>query len=85
MNFCFQKQIHICPACKRVFKILLAFPGRSNADVLIIISDRSTEILYQPSATFRTVITLNPTAKSTVPMFECIPSDIFGIRSSTAT
>lgn len=39
----------------------------------------------QPSATSRIIITLNPTAKKIVPMFECFPSDISGISSSTTT
>ncbi len=50
--------------------------------------DRSpcTDFLYSyPSATSRTIITLNPTAKKTVPMLECSPWDISGISSSTTT
>ena len=41
--------------------------------------------LYQPSATSRTIIRLNPAAKKTVPMLECRPCDISGISSSTTT
>lgn len=39
----------------------------------------------QPSETSRIIITLKPTAKKIVPMFECFPSDISGISSSTTT
>lgn len=39
----------------------------------------------QPSAMSRIIITLKPTAKKIVPMFECLPSDISGISSSTTT
>ena len=42
------------------------------------------DFLY-PSATSRAIISVNPTAKNTVPMLECSPSDISGISSSTTT
>ena len=35
--------------------------------------------------TSRTIIRLNPTAKSTVPISECSPCDISGMSSSTTT
>ena len=38
-----------------------------------------------PNATSSTIMTLNPTAKNTVPRFECCPCDISGISSSTTT
>lgn len=38
-----------------------------------------------PSATSSTIITLKPTAKNSVPILECLPSDISGISSSTTT
>ena len=39
----------------------------------------------QPSATSRAIINTNPKAKQIVPRFECAPSDISGINSSTTT
>ena len=39
----------------------------------------------QPSATSRTIMTLNPAAKKTVARLECFPCDISGISSSTTT
>ena len=47
-------------------------------------STRNTDSDY-PSATSNTIITLNPTAKNTVPRLECCPCDISGISSSTTT
>jgi len=38
-----------------------------------------------PNATSRTIISENPTAKKIVPIFECSPTDISGISSSTTT
>ena len=38
-----------------------------------------------PRATSSIIIKLKPTAKDTVPMFECFPCDISGINSSTTT
>lgn len=38
-----------------------------------------------PSATSSTIIREKPTAKASVPMLECSPSDISGISSSTTT
>ena len=40
---------------------------------------------YQPSATSSIIISVKPRAKKMVPMFECSPSDISGISSSTTT
>ena len=40
---------------------------------------------FHPRATSSVIITLNPTAKKTVPKFECFPCDISGISSSTTT
>ena len=40
---------------------------------------------YYPNATSRTIISENPTAKKIVPIFECSPTDISGISSSTTT
>ena len=45
----------------------------------------SVPVCYHPSATSRIIIKLNPTAKKTVPIFECCPCDISGISSSTTT
>ena len=53
--------------------------GDFEKDFVIGISNR------HPSATSSTIITLNPTAKNTVPMLECCPCDISGISSSTTT
>ena len=41
--------------------------------------------LFYPSVTSRIIITTKPRAKATVPAFECRPSDISGISSSTTT
>lgn len=40
---------------------------------------------FYPSATSRVIIKVNPTAKNTVPIFECSPLDISGISYSTTT
>ena len=39
----------------------------------------------QPRATSSIIMRLKPTAKKTVPILECSPSDISGISSSTTT
>ena len=42
-------------------------------------------VVFYPSATSRIIITLNPTAKKTVPRLEWRPCDISGISSSATT
>lgn len=48
-----------------------------NSGVLIFIKSflhvHLTENDFYPSATSNTIITLNPTAKNTVPILECLP------------
>ena len=62
---------------------------RAAAAVRIIEPENLPEYPEQkpahPSATSRIIISVKPAAKATVPRFECFPSDISGISSSTTT
>lgn len=80
----------ICCICN----IKTGCPARNSPKTAFRHFDHVHEILHgiaaeagaiQPSETSRIIITLNPTAKKIVPMFECFPSDISGISSSTTT
>lgn len=52
---------------------------------IIFIYDAQSSILYHPSATSSIIINANPTANPMVPIFECSPSAVSGISSSTTT
>lgn len=56
----------------------------ADVSVLCIICKKH-DLPRQPSATSSAIMTVKPAAKNKVPRFECSPSDISGISSSTTT
>ena len=69
-------------------------PARDSPKTAFRHFDHVHEILHgiaaeagtiQPSAMSRIIITLKPTAKKIVPMFECLPSDFSGISPAPTT
>ena len=81
LNFT-HSSINVCICFLLILRTFRQFLRVSGSNVLC---KKRENLKTYPNATSKIIIKLNPAAKKIVPIFECFPTAISGINSSTTT